>query len=77
MDIRALVGRRVKELRQERKISQEKLALLANLDRTYITSVETGKRNISMINLQKICRALHCDLAQFFESDPFRSTKDE
>ena len=47
MDIKILVGKRVKELRNKLGISQEELADIAGLDRTYITSVECGKRNIS------------------------------
>lgn len=44
MDIKSLVGKRVKELRNRLGISQEELAYRAGLDRTYITSVECGKR---------------------------------
>ena len=44
MDIRILVGKRVKELRNKLGISQEELADIAELDRTYITSVECGKK---------------------------------
>ena len=46
MDIKITVGKRVKELRYKLGISQEELAYNAQLDRTYITSVERGKRNI-------------------------------
>lgn len=49
MDVKILVGKRVKELRNKLGISQEELADLAELDRTYITSVECGRRNISII----------------------------
>ena len=52
--IRYQVGQRIKELRQYRGISQEKFALDAGIDRTYIASVESGKRNISDVNLAKI-----------------------
>ena len=50
MDIKILVGKRVKELRNKLGMSQEELADFAGLDRTYITSVERGRRNISIIN---------------------------
>ena len=66
MDIKILVGKRVKELRNKLGISQEELADLAGLDRTYITSVECGKRNISIVNIDKIARALNVSLKDFF-----------
>ena len=66
MDIKITVGKRVKELRYKLGISQEELADDAQLDRTYITSVERGKRNISIVNVEKIAKALQVSLAEFF-----------
>ena len=66
MDIRILVGKRVKELRNNIGISQEELADIAELDRTYITSVECGKRNISIVNIEKLANALKVTLSEFF-----------
>ncbi|MDE7167250.1 MAG: helix-turn-helix domain-containing protein [Clostridia bacterium] len=66
MDIKQAVGKRVKELRNKIGISQEELADNAQLDRTYITSVECGKRNISIINIEKLANALNVTLAEFF-----------
>lgn len=66
MDIRLVVGKRVKDLRNKIGISQEELAEIAGLDRTYITSVECGKRNISIINIEKLAKALNVTLAEFF-----------
>ena len=63
MDIKLLVGKRVKELRNELGISQEELADLAGLDRTYITSVECGRRNI---NIEKLAKALNVTIKDFF-----------
>lgn len=51
-------GQRVRELRNLKKMSQEELADAAGLDRTYIGSVERGKRNISLMNILKIAQAL-------------------
>ena len=65
------LGERIKQLRKEAGISQEKLAELAGLDRTYINSVENGRRNISIINMEKICIALEISLTEFFNSDAF------
>ena len=64
--IRAKVGTRIRQIRKAKKISQEALANLCELDRTYITSVECGKRNISIINLEKITDALGVSLHEFF-----------
>ena len=66
MDIKLLVGKRVRELRNSIGISQEELADLAELDRTYITSVECGKRNISIVNIEKLANALQVSLKEFF-----------
>jgi len=52
-------GKRVQSLRHDQKISQEQLAELADLDRTYISSVERGQRNISILNILKIAGALN------------------
>lgn len=67
MDIKSLVGKRIKELRNQLGISQEELADIAGLDRTYITSVERGKRNISIVNLEKLSSALGVSLKTFFD----------
>ena len=66
MDIKLLVGKRVRELRNSIGISQEELADLAGLDRTYITSVECGRRNISIINIEKLAKALNVTIKDFF-----------
>lgn len=65
--IRIKVGNRIKELRTRNGLSQEKLANICELDRTYIASVEKGKRNISIINLEKIVIALSVTLEEFFK----------
>jgi transcriptional regulator with XRE-family HTH domain len=60
------IGSRIREHRKKLEISQEKLAELAGIDRTYLAGVENGKRNISVKNLEKIIRALDCDFEDFF-----------
>jgi transcriptional regulator with XRE-family HTH domain len=69
MDIKIAVGKRIKELRNKLGISQEELADIAELDRTYITSVECGKRNISIVNVEKLANALNISLSAFFDFD--------
>ena len=65
------VGLRIKELRAKTDYSQETLAYHAGLDRTYINSVENGRRNISINSLSKIVLALGTTLQDFFKSDFF------
>ncbi|MBI5487424.1 MAG: helix-turn-helix transcriptional regulator [Deltaproteobacteria bacterium] len=55
----ALFGRTVRELRQRSGLSQEGLAEMAGLHRTYVGSVERGERNIGLLNLVAIARALN------------------
>ena len=71
MKIQEKVGKRIKELRDKEGISQLKLANIADLDRTFITSVENGKRNISIINLEKIALALDVNIKSFFKGKLF------
>lgn len=52
------IGIRIKEFRTEANLSHEKLSFASKLDRTYIGSVERGERNISVLNLRKIAKAL-------------------
>jgi len=71
MNIRVLIGARIRQLRNAKDLSQEQLAHLADLDRTYITSVENGKRNISIVNIEKICKALEVPINKFFNTKDF------
>jgi len=73
VDIKAKIGKRIKALRSERKYSQEELAGRAGVDRTYINSVEHGRRNISIVNINKIAKALGCSLQEFFTSEIFNN----
>jgi transcriptional regulator with XRE-family HTH domain len=72
MDIKLKVGKRIRELRKELGISQEALAYKAEVDRTYMTEVENGKRNISIQNLEKIIAALETSFTFFFTSKEFK-----
>lgn len=60
-------GKKVKELRKQKGLSQEALALLCDLDRTYIGGVERGERNIGLINIYKISKALNIDTYILFK----------
>lgn len=59
MSLIQVVSRNIKKYRLLRKFSQEKLAELSGLHRTYIGSVERGERNLSLENLERIANALH------------------
>lgn len=56
-------GRKLREIRSQKGISQEELAERAGLHRTYVSSVERGERNISIMNIEKLARALGVTLA--------------
>ena len=60
-------GSHIRKLRTEKGFSQEKFALHIGMDRTYYASVEAGKRNISIINIQKIANGLDISLSKMFE----------
>ncbi len=60
-------GARVRELRKQKELSQESLALNCNLDRTYIGSVERGERNISLLNIHKIAAELGVSVKELFD----------
>lgn len=69
----AAVGRRVRELRNHLKISQEELAARAELHRNYIGGVERGERDIGITSLGQIVAALGVSLPEFFA--PFRPNR--
>ncbi|MFN4246120.1 MAG: helix-turn-helix domain-containing protein [Flavipsychrobacter sp.] len=72
MDIKDKVGQRIKELRHELGLSQEALGNKAGVDRTYVTDVENGRRNISVEVLEKLIKALEVSFQDFFTAKEFR-----
>jgi len=60
-------GSRLKHLRTSMGLSQEKFALKIGMDRTYYAAVESGKRNISLINIKKIADGLEISLCELFK----------
>ncbi|MEZ4856865.1 MAG: helix-turn-helix transcriptional regulator [Gelidibacter sp.] len=66
MDIKNKIGKRIRELRNDKGVSQKDLAYNSDLDRSYIASVENGQRNISIVNLEKIAKALNVSLSNLF-----------
>ncbi len=61
------VGMRIKELRTQKGFSQEKLALEAEIDRTYLAGIENGRRNPTLKSLEKILRTLEISFEDFFK----------
>lgn len=63
-----LFGNNVQKIRKEKNISQEKLAELAKVHRTYIGMVERAERNITLINMQKITNALGVEISELLKN---------
>jgi transcriptional regulator with XRE-family HTH domain len=61
-DWRLILGRNVKRLRQQRKLTQEQLAFEAEIDLTYVGGIERGKRNPSLLVMARIAKALGVNL---------------
>lgn len=59
-------GKRIKQLREERGISQEKLGELAKVHRTYVGMIERGEKNITLTNIEKFARALKLEIKNLF-----------
>ena len=60
-------GKKIREVRAERGLSQEALADIANVHRTYIGMVERAEKNITLLNIQKLAKALKIDIRDLFE----------
>ena len=61
------IGNRIRELRSHTGLSQEKFSQKIGMDRTYFASVELGKRNISIVNIEKIANGLEISLSELFD----------
>ena len=60
-------GDKVRELRKEKGLSQEDLSFKADLHRTYIGMIERAEKNITLINIEKIAKALNVDIKELFD----------
>lgn len=69
MNIKQKIGQRIKQLRAEK--SQEEVANTAEMERSFMTHIESGRRNISVDTLQRILDALGISFKDFFSSDEF------
>ena len=66
-ETRTFVGNRIRELRKSQKLSQQKLALMGNVERSYLAKIEGGKRNPSLECIEKISKGLGLSLEEFFK----------
>lgn len=71
MDVKLKIGQRIKQIREQKSMSQKDLAYSSDLDRSYIASVENGQRNISIVNIEKIAIALDVSVQEFFNNQVF------
>jgi transcriptional regulator with XRE-family HTH domain len=71
MDIKQKVGIRIKELRALKEMSQEEVANTADMERSFMTHIESGRRNISVETLQRILSAMEISFKDFFDSKEF------
>ncbi len=69
MDVKQKIGARIKELRKEK--SQEEIANTAEMERSFMTHIESGRRNISVDTLQRILTALDVSFQEFFNTEEF------
>ena len=72
MDIKLKIGQRIKELRKQLGLSQESLAYKSEVDRTYVTDVENGRRNVSIEILEKLIKSLDVSVTEFFNAKEFK-----
>jgi len=76
MEIKTKLGLRIKAIRETASMSQKDLAYSADLDRSYIASVESGQRNVSIVNIEKIATALGVSVKDFFNDGSFAEKKE-
>lgn len=68
-NILIIFGNNVRKFRTEQKLSQEQLSYLANLHRTYIGMIERAEKNITLVNIEKIAKALKVNIQDLFDDN--------
>ena len=76
-EIKAILGARIRKLRKERKLSQEALAEKADLHYTFIGEVERGEKNISLVSLEKLTKALEVTFIDLFDLPELKERPDD
>ena len=67
-DIRIRFGKAVRAKRHKLGVSQEEFADICGLDRTYIGGIERGERNVALVNIERIAKALRLSISELFRS---------
>jgi transcriptional regulator with XRE-family HTH domain len=67
MDIKLRFGIKIKELRKQNGLSQERLANMAEIDRTYLPTIEKGERNVSIEVVERLAKALNVKVKELFD----------
>lgn len=67
MDLKEKFGKKIKSLREEKSFSIEYLANIANIDRTYISDIEKGTRNVSLLIIEKLAKAFEVNIKDLFD----------
>jgi transcriptional regulator with XRE-family HTH domain len=67
-DIRIRFGKALRRRREKLGVSQEAFADMCQLDRTYVGGIERGERNVALVNIEKIAKALHIPITQLFRN---------
>ncbi|MFK8008727.1 MAG: helix-turn-helix domain-containing protein [Saprospiraceae bacterium] len=65
-NIKSKFGNKVRKIRKSKGLSQENFAGLADIDRTYIADIESGKRNVSIVIVEKIAKAFKISISNLF-----------
>lgn len=68
-NVKAAFGQRIRQLREAQGWSQEHMATVVGLDRSYVGSVERGERNVSLENIAKFAKSLDVKLSQLMDFD--------
>jgi len=75
MELTEKIGKRITELRKAKKISQQKFSYEAEIERSFLTHIEKGRKNISVGTLQRILEGLEISFKEFFNSEIFANGK--
>lgn len=69
MSVQSRVSRNIQRIRREKELSQEEVAHRARIHQTYLSGVETGKRNPSILVVERIANALNVDISELFKAN--------
>ncbi len=75
MELQEKIGVRITQLRKEKNLSQQRFANEADIERTFLTHIEKGRKNISLATLQRILQGLEITIKDFFDSEIFANGK--